>query len=350
MNPFPSLLTLPTPLHRLEGPSRRLGVEVWIKRDDMTGFAGSGNKIRKLVHLMLAAREAGATTVLTTGGLQSNHCRATAVAARHLGMRPLLLLRGRPPLERRGDQVVERREPGADGPLAMGFDGNLLLDAILGAEVRFVDAAGYRDRDRHLEAIAAELRGKGERPYIIPEGGSNALGSQGYQLAARELAGQARDQGVVFDSQVCAVGSGGTLAGLAMHPAGDRLLGVAVCDDRATFRAKVEAIAAEAKQRTREHWDVVEGFQGRGYGLSTPAELTVQARFARETGILLDPVYTGKAWCALEALAETDRARLGRRVLFWHTGGGFGLFGRGPELALGLRGTLEHMGYVGAEE
>ena len=316
-----------TPLRRLARPSARLGVELWVKRDDRTGFGLSGNKVRKLAWLLAEAEAEGATTVLTTGGIQSNHCRATAIAARQLGLRPVLLLRGSPP------------QPAA-------LDGNLLLDAVLGAEVRWCSDAEYAHRDQLLAEMAAACRAAGERPYVVPEGGSNALGSLGFVEAARELRDQAAAAGVSFDSVWCGVGSGGTLAGLAIGLPDTRVVGVAVCDDRATFRARVQAIAADAAAWGHrlatpgpETWDVRDGHQGRGYALATPSELRTQARFARETGILLDPVYTGKAWCALEHAIAHDPAAVGRRALFWHTGGAFGLFGRGAELAAALGDT-----------
>lgn len=320
MIPPLSLSRADTPLQHLAGPSRRLGVEVWIKRDDLTGSGLSGNKVRKLDFLMAHALQQGADTVITCGGIQSNHCRATAVAARQLGLDPVLLLRGQP----EGDP-----------------DGNLLLDRILGATLHWTDAQGYAHRGARMEALARDLRSRGRRPFVIPEGGSNAVGALGYVRAGRELMAQQAARGLAFDSVVCAVGSGGTLAGLAMAGLEARVLGVAVCDDRATFRARVQAIADEGLslglRLPDDGWDVIEGHQGRGYGLSTPDELEIQVRFARETGIFLDPVYTGKAWCAIERLAGTDPARLGSRVLFWHTGGLFGLFGRGAELGPALQ-------------
>ncbi|MCK6501830.1 D-cysteine desulfhydrase family protein [Myxococcota bacterium] len=319
MIPPLSLSRADTPLQRLERPSRRLGIDVWVKRDDLTGSGLSGNKVRKLDFLLAQAVEQGADTVITCGGIQSNHCRATAVAARQLGLHPVLLLRGQPD----GDP-----------------DGNLLLDRILGATLHWTDAQGYARRDQRMAELARDLRAAGRRPFVIPEGGSNAVGALGYVRAGRELTAQAIARGLSFDSVVCAVGSGGTLAGLAMAGLDARVLGVAVCDDRATFRARVQAIAAEGAalglRLPDAGWDVLEGHQGRGYGLATPEELAIQVRFARETGIFLDPVYTGKAWCAIEHLAATDPGRLGGRVLFWHTGGLFGLFGRGGELVAAM--------------
>lgn len=304
------LAQAPTPLEPLARASARLGVEVWVKRDDLTGAGLSGNKVRKLEYLLADARRQGARAVVTCGGIQSNHCRATAIAARRLGLQPILLLRGTRPME---------------------ADGNLLLDGILGARIHWTDAEGYRHRDARMAELA-----RTEHAYVIPEGGSNATGALGYVRAGRELSAQALQAGIDFDAVICATGSGGTLAGLAMAGLDARVLGVAVCDDRATFRARVGAIFDEARDRfgirppSEDAWDVVEGFQGRGYALSTPEELRRQVRVAREEGLLLDPVYTGKAWAALEAMAQEGTVR---RVLFWHTGGVFGLFGRGGELA-----------------
>jgi D-cysteine desulfhydrase len=322
---------LPTPLHPLPRASARLGVEVWTKRDDLTGFGLSGNKVRKLRFLLEEAVAQGARAVVTCGGIQSNHCRATAVAARQLGLDPVLLLRGSPP------------RSGAE------LESNLLLDAVLGAEVHWCDAAGYRERDARMAALAAELHAAGRPAFVIPEGGSNATGARGFVEAGHELAGQAEAAGLRFDAVICAVGSGGTLAGLAMAGLDAEVLGVAVCDDRVYFRGRVAQIAAEGASRggpalPAAGWDVLEGFQGRGYALSAPDELRALAELARDEGLLLDPVYTGKAWMALRALAAAGR--LGRRVLFWHTGGAFGLFGRGAELADALLPDLQARGLL----
>lgn len=314
-----SLSRLPTPVHRLDGPSARLGIDLWVKRDDLTGFGLSGNKVRKLDWLLADAAQRGATTVLTTGGIQSNHCRATVVAARQRGLRPLVLLRGAP-------------------PAPSDLTGNLLLDVALGAEVHWCTAEQYAYRDAILADLAARVAARGEVPYVVPEGGSNAVGALGFLHATHELAAQDAPR---FDQVWCAVGSGGTLAGLAMGLPSTRVVGVAVCDDRATFRARVQAIAREAAAWGHHlpapgwatgagpGWDLLEGYQGPGYALATPQSLRTQVAAMRETGLLLDPVYTGKAWCALEAEVAAGRVPAGARVLFWHTGGAFGLFGRG---------------------
>ncbi|MFT4975230.1 MAG: D-cysteine desulfhydrase [Myxococcota bacterium] len=314
------LAQIPSPIQPLPRLSKRLGVELWIKRDDLTGAGLSGNKVRKLCYLLAEAKAQGASAVITCGGIQSNHCRATAIAARQVGLVPVLLLRGEPPAD---------------------IDGNLLLDVIVGATIHWTDAAGYQRRDEQMAVLAEELRAAGERPYIIPEGGSNAVGALGFVAAGAELARQLQDVGLQMDTVVSATGSGGTLAGLALSGAPTRMLGVAVCDDRDYFRAKVEAIGREALDRfglrlPAGGWDVLDGAQGRGYALATPEELRAQASLAREEGILLDPVYTGKAWCALLAAVTADPRALGERVMLWHTGGLFGVFGRGAEYAAAL--------------
>ena len=213
------LARLPSPLQPLPGPSKQLGAEIWVKRDDLTGAGLSGNKVRKLDYLLAEATARGADCVITTGGIQSNHCRATALAARMVGLRPVLLLRGQPPTD--------------------GWDGNLLLDGILGAEIHWITPEQYTHRDALMAEHAARLSAAGATPYVIPEGGSSAVGALGFVRAGRELAAQAMAAGVEFDTVLCATGSGGTLAGLAMSGLSAQVLGVAVCDDRTYFRQRV---------------------------------------------------------------------------------------------------------------
>jgi D-cysteine desulfhydrase len=305
--PTVSLAQRPTPVHPLPRLSAELGVEVHVKRDDLTGFALSGNKVRKLEYLLADALAHGATAVVTCGGIQSNHARATAIAARQLGLTPVLLLRGEPPA---------------------APDGNLLLDVLLDAEIHWCTPEQYRHRRGELMAELADgLRARGFVPYVVPEGGSNALGALGYVDAANEL----RAQGS-FDHVYVAVGSGGTLAGLAMAGL-PGVVGVAVCDDAAYFEARVQQIAAEAGVSLPDTWRVDELHRGPAYGVATPAIWADIRRVARLEGLLLDPCYTGKA---MHALCDDARhGRIGGRVLFWHTGGAFGLFGRGAEVVGG---------------
>ncbi len=315
----------PTPLQPAPRLGAALGVSLWVKRDDLTGFGLSGNKVRKLRHLLSDAVDRGVDTVLTTGGLQSNHARATAVAARQLGMEPKLLLRGTQPAV----------------PTA-----NLLLDHLLGAEIRTCDADTYRHhRDDVLAAWAGALRAQGHTPMVIPEGGSNARGACGFVDAAQELRAQLRDLPFDrFDGIVVAVGSGGTLAGLATGDAPGPVLGIAVCDDRQTFVDRVHAIVSDGTASLPPlsapgptTWDVVEGHQGPAYGVADDGVWSTIRLAARAEGLLLDPVYTGKALHALRT--EAGRGAWQGRWLFWHTGGAFGLFGRGDEVVGPARTT-----------
>ena len=311
----PSLaLQRPTPLHPLRRLSARLGVDVWVKRDDLIGFGLSGNKVRKLELLLPPAVASGADTVITTGGIQSNHCRATVVAARQLGIHPIVLLRGEP----------------SPAPT-----GNVLLNTLLGADIHYCSADTYRTRrDEVMQGIAEVHESQGKTVLIVPEGGSNGLGAKSFWLAANEVVDQSS---VRFDHTFVAVGSGGTLAGLALSHNLGFIHGVAVCDDRTTFRARVLHIAQDMRDLNvpklpapGTSWDVLEGYQGPGYGLATQDIWNSIFWVAEHEGILLDPVYTGKAMHAL--ICEAEQGRLKGRVLFWHTGGAFGLFGRGQEL------------------
>jgi D-cysteine desulfhydrase len=304
------LANLPTPVHLLERLSDHLGVEVWVKRDDLTGFGLSGNKVRKLERLLDEASSQGAEVLLTTGGIQSNHCRATAVAARQRGLDVHLLLRGERPA------VAES---------------NLLLDDLLGAAIAWCTPEDYRHRrDALLASMADAHQAKGRVPYVIPEGGSNGLGSLAFVDAVDELRNQDAPE---FDAVVCAVGSGGTAAGLAM--AGVPLVGFAVCDDVAYFTDRIHHIAADAKTHggpdLPNTWRLEDRWRGPAYAVATEPVWDAIRTVARLEGLFLDPVYTGKA---MHGLFEQARAgELGERVLFWHTGGAFGLFGRGQEVA-----------------
>lgn len=319
------LARLPTPLERLERLGADLGLELWVKRDDLTGTDLTGNKVRKLGFLAAEALERGCDTLVTCGAVGSNHARATAIVAARLGLRSHLLLRG------------EDQDPPA---------GNLLLDRFVGADVTFFAPSEWPRRDLKMGALAETLRRQGRKPYVIPEGGSNALGSMGYVLAVKELLDQASDVGLAVGHVVHATGSAGTTAGLALgcavwgRPDID-VAGVAVCDDRATFDRRVAEILDQAvglwivspEVRERARWRIVEGHQGMGYAQTTPAEMDALARVARREGLLLDPVYTGKAYLGLEAEARAGRLGGPGATVFLHTGGLFGLFGFGREVA-----------------
>lgn len=322
---FPSrfpLANTPTPLQKMERLSQQAGVDIFFKRDDYTGSELSGNKVRKLEFILADAREKGADTVITCGGAQSNHCRATALAAVRAGLSSLLLLRTEDP----------------DHPPAVS--GNILLDGLAGAEIVWITPEQYRSRDHLFDREARRLRGEGRRPYLIPEGGSTALGAWGYVAGMAELVADLKqlDRGDVKPTTVvCATGSGGTTAGLALGArlsgADIRVVGVNVCDDRDYFVDIIDRICGEFVETYFDGedagipaYDILDGYVGRGYALSRPEELVAIRNLVRLEGVVLDPVYTGKAYFGLMAELARDSRQFGRRIVFIHTGGLFGLF------------------------
>jgi D-cysteine desulfhydrase len=306
--------------------SSRLGVELWIKRDDMTGAELSGNKVRKLEFLLAEACARECDMVLTCGGAQSNHCRATAYAARKKGMDSLLFLR-----------VPDPRNPPP-------VEGNILLDRLVNSEIRWITPEEYRGRAELMGRAAEELQRKGRRPYVIPEGGSNAVGAWGYIRAVEELASQVPHGEATV---VYACGSGGTGAGLILGVKllglPFRVVGVNVCDDRDYFVRVISEIAQTFRARFRLAFDfspadieIVDGYVGRGYALSRPEELKFIAEVARTEGLVLDPVYTAKAFYGVTRELVRDIHTFGKRIVFLHTGGIFGLFSSVLELAENL--------------
>lgn len=312
---FPRVLIAhaPTPLEPLERLSRRLsGPDIWIKRDDCTGLAGGGNKARKLEFLIAAALADEADTLITAGAIQSNHARQTAAAAARFNLRCQLVLT---------DSV-----PGT--PPHYRESGNILLDQILGAEIKL--AGGDADSAHAMQDLAQALRCQGRRPFVIPVGGSNALGAFGYVQAFAELHAQAVERSLAVDHIVLATGSGGTQAGLLLgaHLHGWRgsIHGISVGASAQRQRLKVaDVMRAAADLLTIETGDaeirIDDRFVGAGYG--QPAEDTIEAiRLTAESeGILLDPVYSGKAMAGLIASIRAGTFRRGEVVVFLHTGG-----------------------------
>lgn len=308
-----ALCHTPTPIWHNRALDAWLGFELWVKRDDMTSGAAAGNKIRKLEYLLADALGHGATTVITCGGAQSNHARATALLARELGLKPVLLLR-----------TPDPQAP----PESVG---NLLLNRLVGADVRFITPTQYRAREQLMAEVATELATGGERPYVIPEGGSNGVGSFGYIAAVEELAEQQAvgDLPDDLDLVAFACGSGGTAAGIALGltrfpNVAPRAAAFAVCDDRAYFEGIVARIASEVQaleptlvaQQALGVLDIYDQFKGPAYGVPSQEQLDFIVEVARVSGLVLDPTYTGKALFGLARLAN-----LPRRALFVHTGG-----------------------------
>ena len=307
--PRVSLGVFPTPIHKLENISALLGVNVFVKRDDLTGLGLGGNKVRKLEFLLAEAKAQGAEVVFTTGGAQSNHAMLTAAAAGKLGMKAILILK------RRG--ITTRT-------------GNLLLESILGTDVRFVDTDDYADIYAEMDRVGESL---GVPYYKIPCGGSNALGSLGYVACAEEIAAQ----GGRFDHIVCAEGSGGTMAGMALGAKlflpGTRVHGMMVDTDpfdEITLRLMREAAAMlEVTDEITPADFSLRDMCGAGYAIPSEAGNAAVRLMAEREGLFLDPVYTGKAFAGLLELAREGAFRPGENVLFLHSGGAGGLFAAG---------------------
>ena len=323
--PYPARLNLartPTPLEPLSRFSEKLGLEVYVKRDDLTGADLTGNKVRKLEFLLAEALEKGSDTVVTCGAAQSNHARATAIAAARLGLKARLLLR--------------TRDPANPPPV----EGNVLLDRLVGAEIVWLTFEEYGRRAEILDREEESLRRSGRTPYIIPEGGSNALGAWGYVHAIEELASDLwalPESGDRPTTIIHATGSGGTTAGLVLGVKlvglNARVVGINVCNDRNYFLGVVGEICENAidsyqlKIPFSRHEDIhiVDGYVGEGYGKVGSQVLSLLVEVARTEGIVLDPVYTGKAFYGMTEELRRDPTVFGDRIVFIHTGGIFGL-------------------------
>ena len=318
------LAHLPTPLEPLPRLSEELGVDLWIKRDDCTGLAGGGNKTRKLEFLLGAAFEQDADTLVTQGAVQSNHVRQTAAAAAAHGLACEIILE-----ERTGSKATDY----------VG-NGNVLLDRLFGATIRTVP--GGTDMTAELEKTADAVRARGGKPYVIPGGGSNATGALGYVDCAREIVVQADEMDLEVHRIVTATGSAGThaglVAGLAVMGADIPVLGIGVRAPKDRQEANVFKLAEETAallgqpgRVTREQVVADCDYVGEGYGLIDQGVIDALTLAARLDGIVLDPVYSGKAMKGLIALARAGRFK-GETVVFLHTGGAQGLFGYQTEI------------------
>ncbi len=305
----------PTPLHRLTGLMSAFGhgPELLVKREDLCGVAAGGNKIRKLAALLGEALSQRATVVLTTGGVQSNHCAMTAIAAAMHGLRAELYLTGRQP-------------PGPSG--------NLLIDDLAGAAVTFLGEASDRDRDDRIAARMDELRAHGEVPYLIPLGGSTPLGAAAYAAAVPELAGQLGGQPVTH--LVIAAGSLGSMAGLILGTWTSGLdcqvHGYTVLWPQAEAMTRLQELLEAARCQyfpavaARPNYRILGSQLGAGYGAPTAAGLEAARLAARHDGLLLDHTYTAKAMAGLiQGIQKGTYARQDQ-VVFFHTGGLAGFF------------------------
>lgn len=310
----------PTPLEPMPNLERQLGgPRLWVKRDDCSGLGAGGNKVRKLEFLLAQAQDRDADCVITIGALQSNHARQTAAACAKLGIECYLILRRGVPVD-------------TD---AYNAGGNVLLNGLFGAKVTVIPREASRERE--MELLAARLRAGGRIPYCIPLGGTDAAGDLGYAQGARELLEQCAAAEVAPTHLVVATGTGGTQAGLVagLHALGSaaRVIGISVEGKEAQQAEAVFRHAAAAAHSLgaaaplpREAVEVLGGFYGPGYGLPCEEMKEALRLAAQLEGLLLDPVYTGKAMAGLIGLVRGGRFRRGDTVVFLHTGGLPGLF------------------------
>ena len=309
------LAHLPTPLEPLPALTKHLGgPRIFVKRDDCTGLATGGNKTRKLEFLMADALEKGADTVITCGGVQSNHTRQTAAAAAKLGLACHL--------------VQQQRAPWDDPDY--GETGNMFLDRLLGAHFHSVPTEA--DRAPGMERVAEDLRAEGARPYVIPGGGSNEIGGLGYAGCALEIVEQAKAQDLAVDYVVIASGGGGTqgglVAGLTACESGIRAIGIDIDAEGEAVAGRVRNIAGAIAERLDVRGGVADDavevnfdYAGEAYGRPTPGMVEAVTLLARIEGLVLDPVYTGKAMAGLIGLAREGFFKPADTVVFVHTGG-----------------------------
>jgi len=296
----------PTPIEKIHFPHYS---EIYIKRDDYTGLISSGNKIRKLEYILFDAKEKGADTLITCGGIQSNHARTTTYIGKKNGFDVYLVLRG------------EKKET---------FQGNLLLDNLLGAKIKYVSYKEYKERiNEIMEELKEELEKQNKKPYIIPEGASNEIGCLGYVECMEEMKEFIKKEKI--EAIYLAVGSGGTYAGLLIGKKifnlDVRIIGIIVCDTAKYFKDKIETICKRAIHKynleieiDKEEIELKEAYIGEGYAIPYKEEIDLIKNLAKY-GIILDPVYTGKAFYGM-----INESKEFKKILFLHTGGIFSIF------------------------
>lgn len=304
---------LPTPLQKLENVSQEFGKNIYLKRDDMTGVSLGGNKVRKLEFLLADAKEKGADTVMTTGQAQSNHAMLTAACANKLGMQAILMLKKR----------------GVTDPL-----GNQILNQVLGAQVEFYDTDQYADIYEEMARRKTELAAQGHMGYDIPCGGSNALGALGYVECFRETLEQCRFLGFTPDRMVGVVGSGGTYAGLCagadLFAPQVKVTGMAVDNDPfeeicTQLKKEIGSLLETDQPLTGENIEIYYN-AGAGYGIPGHEDGEAVRYLARKEGVILDPVYTGKAFSLFLKMLREGAFAEDENIVFLHSGGAGGLF------------------------
>ncbi|BFM07173.1 D-cysteine desulfhydrase family protein [Halioxenophilus aromaticivorans] len=312
-----ALAHIPTPLEQLNYRDDRSWPRIWIKRDDLTGSGLSGNKVRKLEFVVAHAKRSGADTLITCGGLQSNHCRATALVGARLGLKVHLILR-----EEGGREI----------------EGNLFIDNLAGATIETFSAQEYQANLNNLLAQRAkDYQSQGRTAHVIPTGASDEIGIWGYVKCAQELKSDFQQNAIDPDLIVCATGSGGTQAGLSLggyaHGLSARVVGYAVCDDADYFNRKALTDITRCVDAYELAIDpqlvpitTVDDYVGPGYAVGYPELYDRIKDVASRTGLLLDPVYTGKAFHGLMCDIAAGKYSGAKDIVFVHTGGTFGLF------------------------
>lgn len=311
--PFVPLASGPTPVEELTRLRAALGggPRLLVKRDDTIGFAFGGNKVRKMRFVAADALAQGADTLITSGGVQSNHARVTAAAASKLGLHCILVVNGTPP-----------------DPLT----GNALLDRLLGAEIRYVGSR--EERAPAMDAAAAALRRVGRRPYVIPIGASTPLGAAAYVHAVMELLDQTEAPDVIVHSTSSGGTQAGLVAGCALAGVRTRVLGISADESAASLESDIRGIlsglapllAVDAGRFDHARVDIDDSFTGEGYGIPTVESRAAIELMARNEAVFLDPTYTAKAMAGVIAYVRRGSFKPTETVLFWHTGGQVGLF------------------------
>ncbi len=315
------LANIPTPIEKLS-----YDYNIYVKRDDMTGSEISGNKVRKLEYLVYDALNEKADILITCGGIQSNHARATAVAAVKMGLKSHLFLAC-------DDRVVKQ--------------GNVLIDELYGAQISILTHREFENVNEIMEEARLEYEKQGKKAYVIPLGASNAIGNFGYIEAFDEILKYEIDNKITFNTVVCTVGSGGTYAGLwlgnYLTNSGKNIVGINISQDAAYFKQVISVIANDTLKILgkdynvkKEEINIIDGFVGRGYALSKPDEIEFIKNTVLNTGIVFDPVYTGKAFRGMIKTLDKNPELLvddkSDNILFIHTGGFFSVFARANDL------------------
>jgi D-cysteine desulfhydrase len=319
-----SLARLPTPIQKLQKTSEKIGKEIFIWRDDLNGFMESGNKLRKLEFLMADAIQQGCDWIITCGGPQSNHTRATAIIARQLGL---------------GISVLTLPKPGYDHSKTP--TGNLLLNQIYDSRMIWLNYEDYVKKGSSYEPFLNEealiLKNQGKKPYVIPLGGSNPIGCLGYQSAVAEMLPLWKEltKTDAPDSLFCALGSGGTFVGLELgiqeQKLKTQLYGINVIGPIEIANKYVASLHDSISHNhginiSNKHSHQIDGYVGAGYSITSDSDLEFYIQLAREEGILLDPCYTGKAFQGMLSEIMKNPSQFGEKILFLHSGGTFGTF------------------------